>query len=49
MIIAGPRAVQRVFEICGLTEILSFADHPPGSNVTKLRHDGDATSGGSNR
>jgi anti-anti-sigma factor len=49
VIIAGPRAVQRVFEICGLTETLSFADHPPGSSATKLRYNGDATSGGSHR
>ena len=27
MVIPGSRAVQRVFEICGLTEVL-FADHP---------------------
>lgn len=48
VIIPGPRAVQRVFEICGLIETL-FADHPPGSSPTKLRHNGDATSGGSHR
>jgi anti-sigma B factor antagonist len=48
VIIPGPRAVQRVFEICGLIEIL-FADHPPGSSAMKLRHNGDAPSGGSNR
>ena len=46
VIIPGPRAVQRVFEICGLIEILPFADHHTGSSATKLRHDGDATSGG---
>ena len=27
VIIRGPRAVQRVFEICHLTETLPFADH----------------------
>ena len=27
MIIPGPRAVQRVFEICGLIDVLPFADH----------------------
>src|ERR1700756_3697095 len=43
VIIPGPRAVQRVFEICGLIEILPFADHHPRSGATKLRHsrDGD--------
>jgi anti-sigma B factor antagonist len=49
VIIPGPRAVQRVFEICGLIDLLRFADHHPGSSVTKLRHDRGATSGGSNR
>jgi anti-sigma B factor antagonist len=49
VIIPGPRAVQRVFEICGLIEILPFAGHHPGSSATKLRHDRDGTSGGSNR
>ena len=38
VIIPGPRRVQRVFEICGLIEILPFADHHPKSSVTKLRH-----------
>jgi anti-sigma B factor antagonist len=28
VIIPGPRAVQRVFELCGLTKILPFAEHP---------------------
>jgi anti-anti-sigma factor len=41
VIVPGPRAVQRVFEICGLIEILRFADHRPGSSVTKLRQDGE--------
>lgn len=49
VIIPGPRAVQRVFEICGLIDILHFAGHPPGSSATKLRHNGDATSCGPNR
>lgn len=48
VVIPGSRAVQRVFEICGLTEVL-FADHPRRSSATKLRHDGDARSGGRNR
>jgi anti-anti-sigma factor len=29
VIIPGPRAVQRVFELCGLNEILTFADEYP--------------------
>lgn len=49
VIIPGPRAVQRVFEICGLIELLRFADHHPGSSVTKLRHGWGATPGGSKR
>lgn len=39
VVIPGPRAVQCVFEICGLIEIL-FADHHPGSSATKFHHDG---------
>jgi anti-sigma B factor antagonist len=44
VIIPGPRAVQRVFEICGLAETLPFTDHHPGSSATRLRHNGDGTS-----
>ncbi|MGZ4165208.1 MAG: STAS domain-containing protein [Solirubrobacteraceae bacterium] len=41
VIIPGPRAVQRVFEICGLIEILPFAGHRPRPTATKLRPDRD--------
>lgn len=40
VIISGPRAVQRVFEICGLIEILPFADHHPQSSAVKARAEG---------
>lgn len=39
VIIPGPRAVQRVFEICGLIEVLPFVDHHPRSDPTKRYHD----------
>ena len=41
VIIPGPRAVQRVFEICGLIERLPFADHNPRPSPSKFRHDRD--------
>jgi len=41
VIIPGPRAVQRVFEICGLIETLPFADHHPRSSAAKAREDRD--------
>ena len=39
VIIPGPRAVQRVFEICNLIERLPFADHNPQPSPSKFRHD----------
>jgi anti-anti-sigma factor len=41
VIIPGPRAVQRVFEICNLTEVLLLADHNPLRGPAKLRDDRD--------
>ena len=41
VIIPGPRAVQRVFEICGLIDILPFADHQARSSAIKAREDRD--------
>jgi anti-anti-sigma factor len=29
-IVKGPAQVQRVLELCGLTEVLALADEPPG-------------------
>jgi anti-anti-sigma factor len=51
VIIPGPRAVQRVFEICGLIDVLPFADHDPQTSATKAREaaPGTAESGGANR
>lgn len=40
MIIPGPRAVQRVFEICGLIDVLPFADHHPQTSATNARANG---------
>ena len=37
VIIPGPRAVQRVFEICNLIERLPFADHNPQPSPSKFR------------
>ena len=51
VIIPGPRAVQRVFEICGLIDIVSFADHhrdPPRRNPASTATE-TANSGGTNR
>lgn len=39
VIIPGPRAVQRVFEICGLIDFLPFAEHPPAGR--RNGRDGD--------
>ncbi len=39
VIIPGPRAVQRVFEICGLIDVLPFADDAPAER--RNGHDGD--------
>lgn len=41
VIIPGPPAVQRVFEICGLIEILTFSDHHPRPSAAKPREDRD--------
>ena len=39
VIIPGPRAVQRVLEICGLILTRSFANHHPRSSAAKARED----------
>lgn len=31
-VVSGPRAVQRVFEICGLAQQLPFVDETPGAS-----------------
>jgi anti-anti-sigma factor len=37
VIVPGPRAVQRIFEITGLTEVLPFLPTQPGTKAEKLR------------
>jgi anti-anti-sigma factor len=45
VIIPGPRAVQRVFEICGLIEVLPFADQHAQKSATNARDDSAGAAG----